>query len=589
MSVEPFINAWASQYFAKGLGIPSIDSTISDDTILTEYKRNFEEPAKRFMKVNKLSINDAKQFLTELKSNKLYSALYILPALNPVNAETWQVSLRESIKAFTNKYVPYFGIFTKATTCIVCYADEAQGEVLGTYPGIGSLFPLIPLSTKGVNGDAVTYLSRKDPVIMTEQEITATQYLLDCGAVTKDQLNMTLFNLPNGNTQMVTASDLKDIPYSVRKLIKELPFALATEHGGDMYEAARAFAVKAPQKYSEELKWLDTLFRSNSASVAGDSTYNSKVSNGAATELNDDVVKAYLVEKHGMNPDMNISMLFSNPIQYLTGDAVASAIKEEGVDKVLDAMQEDPDYLTGTLDQIIKDYCTEEGVDLRCTIGQLIHYINYDVKIEPPSMAAVIGDYVAQNPNFPTATTVEEILADRPHKYVDDFDTCMEFIDGCSNIDGSVKRALRQALLDNTPLSMPEASVTDEDLCAAIEARNIPEETKLLLTGIIEGTITADELSKPVKGNNRILSAREQAVRDSAGYILNGFRDYLMESDTDAKRLAGQSILYSYLKILYAGRSSIEDDKAFLLKKVDTCTDEGVKKILLEAIDIYTK
>lgn len=587
MSITPFVSAWAKQFFAKGIGMPEFDeSKFSEETISGEYKKNFEEPAKRFMGSNSLSWNDAAKFLTELKSNKLYSALYILPALNPVEAGTWQVSLRESIKQFTTTHTPYFGMFSGANTCIVCYVDDDKYEVVGAYPGLGTLYPLIPLNTKGVNGDAVTYLCRKDPVLMSEQEITATEYLVTCKAVNLEQLNTALFYMPSGDTKVVRATDLKDIPFCVRKLIKDLPPALAMEHNGNVYEAARAFAVKNPSEYVDELYWLDRMFHGNSAVAQG----ITELPKSGAVEINDDVVKSYLIEHYGMNPDLSLSALFSNPLQYLSSATMASAIKEQGIDEVMEAMHDNPEYMTGTLDEIITGYCKDEGIDTKCTISQLIHYINYECKITPPDMATVIGDYVSQNSTFNMETTVQEILTNTPHKHVDDFDACMEFIDGCDNIDGSVKRALRQALIDNTELKMPDSvGISDRNIIDAIESKNIPEECKQLIADIINGKVTELPKSTTDKNNSRVLSVREQATRDAAAHILNSFRDYLLTDDTDKKRLAGQSILYSYLKILYAGRSSVEEDKEFLLNKVSSCTDVGVKKILEEAIDIYSK
>ena len=572
MALDPFVKAWASQYYANSLGLAEIPSHISEEDIKSAYEVNFVTPAKQFMKVQNLSQSDAKLFLTELRSNKLYSALYVLPTLVVDPSFTdWRAALRSAVSEFNKRQVTYFGLFSGAKSCIVCYVDIDAGTILGSYPPIGTLYPLIPMNTKGVNGDVVSYLCKRNPVSMSEQEISAVEYLLQCQAISEDQLKTVMFFLPKRGTVLARATDMRDIPYQVRMIILDLPLASIKEHGGDVYSAARAYAVMQPDKYSEELQWLDNIVRPNA-----------EISSG--TELNDETVKAYLVEHYGMNPDFSIASLFSSPIRYMTDKALTSAIEEKGADSVVSAMVEDPDCITDTLDNLILHYCKEEGLDLRCTISQLLHYINYDVVISPPTLESALGDYIAEHPEFPRATTVEEILSGTPHKYVDDFDTCMEFLEGCDNIDVELKRAIRAALIDNTELKMPETST--EDIVDAISDRNLPDEVKMTLIGIVEGTITADELCKPTKASNRVLSVPEQNVRKAAEYLLNSFRDYLLDKDTDDKRIAGQTVLYAYLKILYAGRSSVDEDKEFLLKKAQECSDAHISSFIQEAANL---
>lgn len=600
MALDPFVEAWAKQFMYSGIGVKvPAKLELDEASTLSMYKKYFEWPVKYFMNYDRdvdLQADDARKFLRELKSNQLYSALYILPILTiPAEDEVWPILLKHAIEKFTSEHVAYFGVFTKANTCIVCYVNEADRETVGAYPSSGTMYPLIPISTKGASPDAIGYLCKKNPTAMSDEEVFASQYLLDSGVVVKEDFQQVTFNLPGKGLCLVRGFDLVDVPYCVRKIIQELPPAFIMENGGDVYEAAYKFAKSNKSRYPEEYEWLNDL-------VVSPSTDSADSTGSIMDTLNDEVVKNYLVANYGMNPERSLGQLFSSPASYMNCDDMVQAVNEYGVEKVLSNMQDDPAYLTGTLDELIANYCREEHIDTKCTIAQLIHYINYDVTIQPPDLVAFVGDYVMSHTGFDTDTTVKEILLGEVHKKPNVAEICMNYVSELKNLSDDYKRGLIDAITTEKVVEMP----TFKDF---IETMGISKESQSAIDLILNGDVadarkalitklaSSDErvvnsvmlqLNTP-KTNNQVLSDREKAVRDAAAHILNGFRDYLMEADTDDKRLAGQSILYSYLKILYQGRSTLEDDKEFLLNKVSTCTNEGVKRILMEAIEIYTR
>lgn len=547
MELSSFVKSWASQFYCRGLGLTDAVKA-SDEEITTTYRKCFEDPAKAYLKTKNLSPQDASMFLTSLKSQRLYAALFVLPLLKPTADFTdWTQELKNQVINFKHTAKEWYCVCDgENAACMIQYVD-VNGNILGCFPDGVTLIPVIPLNTHGVNGDVRSYLSSKNPVTMTDQETKACKILFKDSSELRSQP----FQLINGSTEIVTALDLVEYPYAVRKLLSELPPAFIAENGNDVYGAALKFVSAQPYPDEEVKRWLEYNL----------DPQNFHTETITPVALDDETVKNYLIEKYGMNPDLELKALFSTPANFMRMDKVADKVSESGFDAVVQEMSDDPNYMSGTLDEIITEYCKEENLSLDCTIAQLIHYINYECTITPPTATELLDSYIKDHPDFDTATSVSEFMSGTKHTPVDTKELALEFLENlpADLVPSEYKRNLRNAVVNNTPV--PEMSV--EDFLEEHPELKSPKAVRTDLTG------------------------REQKTRDAAWHVVEGFRDTLMESDTTEKRLAGQTLLYFFLKVLYAGITDVDEDVEFLSEKISKCSERHVATILQEALDLY--
>lgn len=72
------------------------------------------------------------------------------------------------------------------------------------------------------------------------------------------------------------------------------------------------------------------------------------------------------------------------------------------------------DTVSGTLDEIINDYCKEYGISGDCTIQQLIKHICYECTIEPITVEQQLQDLIDRNKMNPN-TTFDEFINHKRH------------------------------------------------------------------------------------------------------------------------------------------------------------------------------
>lgn len=99
------------------------------------------------------------------------------------------------------------------------------------------------------------------------------------------------------------------------------------------------------------------------------------------------------------------------------------------------------DYTIGTLDQIIKDYCSTYSISGQCTIEQLITHICYECTIEPMKLEDRIDEYITShrvNPN----TTLQEFLNHQKHDNTISFNQLQETLAKNQYIPSDIREAI---------------------------------------------------------------------------------------------------------------------------------------------------
>lgn len=87
------------------------------------------------------------------------------------------------------------------------------------------------------------------------------------------------------------------------------------------------------------------------------------------------------------------------------------------VEELLKAVEDDPNYTAGTLDELILQYCNAWNVDTRCTIAQLLEHINTEDmdEITPIESSSELEKRLKATLTKCPSTTLLEFMADQEH------------------------------------------------------------------------------------------------------------------------------------------------------------------------------
>lgn len=576
--LKPYIRAWATQYFFKGLG-KEAPATLpnSDEFYENEFRDNFEKYACMFIHNNKMSIDDkeASEFLTELQTLKLNRSIYNLCELKPVEGiEDWRENLRQAVKTFKEDKKPFFAR-VKDGTDFVTYA--CNGTITGEYPD--DVILLIPNYVKGVDGDCVKYLCSRNPIQMTDTEIKACEAIYQAGWIIESNLRSTSYLMPDGNnftTKMVNALNIGEVPYRVRKLISTLPDSYIAEYDNQYY-AALTFAENAGKEWGDCIDWLNRV-NTFSPTVAMQASVVSPTIGG----LDDNDVMNYLRDNYNLNVG-NLSELAvkeESPIKQIFGTSILLDDEKKSMPAIefLDSFSENPDVCTSTLDDIIIAYCNDEGIDMNCTIAQLLHYINYECTIAPKTFKEHCIDYKAET-SVDGNTTLDEVIANKPHKEVDPSDICMEFIQTSDSFSEEFKTAVKDAILNDTYADFKTPSDIILDM-------HLPDDITSKLIATCSGV--PFELPAPAENLDKHGNASNDAAYMAGESMLYDFRNAVIDHDSMELRESAIPILYSFSRLFMLRAGDKSDARDFLVERQKECKTDETRNFVQKAIDLLT-
>ena len=394
------ITAWAVRFYKKGLGLNSTNLSGDEQLYERKYQELFLEPLK-IMTGNNLSADVMNRIITHLNNKSPHQWQYILKFIVDNNlfsiTDTFEKDWNKVLDALNNNYTKRVAtVYPLTGNDIEVYVDNS-GHVVGDYPEFVYIYPSA-LKTH-VNGRYVQDLLKKDLTRISTNDRNLLVDLVELKLLTEDQITVDV-NVPvaNGNFESMSlpVTDVRVPPAEVLQLIGNLPSTLISENGNDAYAALRSYALTVDVS---------------------------------------SVVSDYL----------------NNVISDHFGDTIDGVVAE-----VIDVPQEDAEveYFQGTLDELISNYCTKENIDTKCTIEQLIHYINYECTIKPVTLQEQMASYKAEN-DINGGTTFDEFISGTKHKHIDLLDYTISCIKDNECIPVDIQEALVTCLLNDTDLVLP--------------------------------------------------------------------------------------------------------------------------------------
>lgn len=452
--MNSLLKAWATRYYYTGLGKEANDDAIRSledraDSVEAQYQKAFINPLTKMMG-GEVSDDMIKQALMVFGN----AGCTVWPYVLNYWLDNGYFKKSDSFSNSMHNCVEHFAKDNKlmyATTGInhsdfVVFANK-QNKPVGDFPC--RVFCYIGVSAKK-GGHTLKELADKPPLSLNNSQQILLKKALEFGLLQEKHLKVDTVNIPVANglvePRQINACSPGLPPSEVNQLLSALPPAMVAEYPS-IYFALKDY-VKDKTHSQIIDKYLDSI--SDHFLVGAKLDYS---------HVTADDVKAYLDSYYGIHVD-DLSQLSVNPVIVADADYA-----NKNVSELVSAMQdsEDSTVFAGTLDEAIAKYCTHENIDTRCTIQQLIDYINYDIQIAPETHEL----------------TAEMVCAwlKASNKFDDDFYSVLDSI------------ILNKAEFNK---SMEEYIDTQKAAATYIkEADNIPEEYKVEMLEAVESGMTA--------------------------------------------------------------------------------------------------
>ena len=446
--MDPILKAWATRYYFTGIGRDesedyNVENGLDEEVLNNTYKSEFLEPLQK-MTGGSNTPQEIRQALMTFGTvnctvwpyvlNYWIQEGYFKPGVDEFNS----TSLSACVSKFTKDHKLLYATTGYKYKDFVVFANK-QNKAVGKFPA--RVFCYIGVNShKG--GQALLDLSRKAPLSLTNSQCILLQKAVTFKMIPEEELKHDDVQIPeaNGNIKIMSAcACTPDLPPAeVNNLINAMGPAYISEFPS-VYFALRDYV--ADKQHDQVIdKYLEKI--SDHFVLGAKVTEKDKLSN-----LDDATVSAYLEQRCGKNTDGE-----SN------GDL-------DGV-------------YVGTLDDAVAEYCKAENIDPRCTIEQLINYINYDIKIEPQTTeinAASVANWIKSSGKFDAefADLLANMIENDNEKNVslvdcvDPEEVAIKYVQDAKNIDADAKSYIVTAIKEGC--EAPSASEVRSNELAIVE------------------------------------------------------------------------------------------------------------------------
>lgn len=446
--MDPILKAWATRYYFTGIGREesedyNVENGLDEEVLNNTYKSEFLDPLQK-MTGGENTPQEIRQALMTFGTvnctvwpyvlNYWIQEGYFKPGVDEFNS----ASLSACVSKFTKDHKLLYATTGYKYKDFVVFANK-QNKAVGKFPA--RVFCYIGVNShKG--GQALLDLSRKAPLSLTNSQCILLQKAVVFKMIPEEELKHDDVQIPeaNGNIKIMSAcACTPDLPPAeVNNLINAMGPAYVSEFPS-VYFALRDYV--ADKQHDQVIdKYLEKI--SEHFILGAKVTEQDKLNS-----LDDATVSAYLAQKYSQSSD-------------------------EEFDGQLD------DVFAGTLDEAIAKYCETENIDPKCTIEQLIDYINYDIKIEPQTTelnASSVASWIKSSGKFDPEFTdmlVNMIENDSEKNLsladcVDTKEMAIQYVQDAKNIDTDAKSYIVTAI--NEGCEAPSASEVRSNELAIVE------------------------------------------------------------------------------------------------------------------------
>lgn len=573
---------WLKQFYGTSCGIDDVDITpyLNDAESQGWYKTDFLEPIAHVFglsSTDEISLENMTQFLSLMANGKLKGWAYVLREVF-FKYYTPKNNVSNDVKAAINS-------FLRDVTPIV--VGTARGKDFIRYVYLDSDV-MVGLNARNVCciGTTVDYqpginnisiLATKDPWSLKDNEVDA---LRTCCNVFKGEDHLDVSSLRSANHLVldanknvvkkdVTAVSMELGPYAIRSLISCLSQSDINEAGGNPYRAAYNYIMLHKNQFSfDVIEHIRKCVNDDNMELM--------------TTLEPKVVLEYINSRYGTTFESLDDVVYqptSNPV--LSMYDVSNApddILNMSVNEFVNSEEVEPE-MCGTFDELIVQYCTENNVDLNCTINQLLDAIATETLCTPKEFIDHLTEFV-EHSDVDGATTIDELLQGIEHVSVPESERVIKYINGLSTLSASVKVAIAQAITDNYYFDRPSKASIISDYLADLEG--LPEDiVKAIYDNVNDGT--------PINYQPSVnVTVDGDKIYKAAEFLLRKMREALSKNDDYKYREGAIPIVYSFVRVLmYSTKSDADtsDLVEFLQTKANDCNAD-FRAILNEAIEM---
>lgn len=586
------ITVWAKQFYFTTVGLEAPDELPEHiESIAAEsYSKYFYEPVSRMLygdvRTNIMK-DDVNSFLAVMRTMKVPDILHMLL---PIVSNGWFVdtgNLEQDLHYSIDKMREN----TNEVYCIIkggkpfkAHADKSGNPFMS----LGHKIIQLGETRRFKHGLTLDSLREASPVRANDFVIRAIRNCVKEGILSVEELASDLYCVPAEDgfrTIPVTAATPELPSFATRRLIASLPDSYIKE-----FQSPYHAAYKYASEHDEYKMCLNEL-----RDIAGwiDDT-------SSTSELTDEIVIDYLQRKYGIsNEELEGLCVPVHKRVYSTTYLIDSENSGMTAEEFIDKIAEDENYATGSLDEIIKAFCNNVGVNLDCTINQLLQSIVYETPAKPKSIFETVKDFMEEN-SLSENTTLKEFICNVSHvdEEVDETAVTMRVISENPGFSDEVKKCIHDVLYDNKNMEMPDLSeslmrlgVPDEILTAVLvadqtgEAFEVPEiKEDDVVTYLVRQGISRIEAKAACSGKLPESKSLPDVGYQVANSLLYDIRSSICENDTMELRNDLIPLVYSFVRILMLQTQDTEDAIDFLTRKEAECKPY-VAKFVTNAIN----
>lgn len=608
------VAVWAKNYYYAGLGLePPAHLPDPEEFYKSNYDTLFLKPAVKLLQGNSDTIvtpDDINRLLLTVKSLKIRGWIYTIKQVSEeFSSLIVPGDIRRTLQMVYDAFISncYEAlILTEDKKQIKGYVD-AVNKIQGNYPSsVKYLMREVLLPYPDATLDI--YLDH-DPTTLPEHVRSALKVAVESGVYDKSQLKSVhtqcLFNGEEKDV-VLTAIDDNLPPSSIYQLLKVLPEGMDRSVDASQFHTALRFLEEGSHTiqsmYSEQYVWLK-----NHLSV----TPVTKTD-----KLTDEEINGYLFEKYGVTLE---EVKQRRPVakeMYTSALLMNDEMKNMTASDFVEEVNKAEDTMTGTLDDLIVQFCKEEGIPHECSIAQLIHAINYEGEVVPASFKERAIEYKAKR-HISGETTLNEIIQGVDHTPIDEVALSIDLVKSCPNIDPVFKAKIVRCISDE------EASfMSDETLVSLLETVDMPDDLRDAIESAVKGDgtvrvpdkeidaaeisekyiqsefgVTLSEINKIVSNAEAAKESTDVGQSNDVGYsanlcMLKGIRSLLTDGvdgvDDDTVRTELMPLVYAYFRVLMLKAGDEKEAVEFLESKRSE-SSEYIRPFLEEAIALFDK
>ena len=577
--------SWADRYYYYSMG-REVGDPVKDfglETVEETYRNEFINPLKIMLRqdLNSELPQDVISKTVMLLCNSNCTVwpymlnYWIREGYFDGKKDTFQQNLKDCVERFTVDHKLLYATTGYDATDIVVFGDK-NNKPVGTYPY--RVFTYIGMNST-VKGRLLKKLAEKDPTTLTNKQIILLRKAVEFGIMPETvlQTSSVLIPGPYGELTRMNVNIMSNgfPPAEIMQLINSLPSATIMEWGNDPYIALKHYVEETNLQDKSVLNYLNSI----------ESHFDSRkmpVAPVAPVSLTDEDVKSYLAKQYGIVTD-DLSKLNVGISQHMrTAVEMNPDLLSGTASDLINAASDNAndDFVSGTLDEVILNYCKDEGIDTECSISQLIQYINEDITIEPKTFENMAESYIARTGNkFATLAEVAGIMsADEAN-----LNATEQFLINDSKITESLASGLLDIIKSDKFSETAPAGITDlvsyETLIDEIErAGKIDNKLANCLKNAKSSTLSSEDVANLHNAERSAEDVAEEEKSIAIDYIGRlGLPLPLMTKCINAIRTNAKVVLEP---------EAAPDIKAEMSKKfADIGLPVGISKAILDAME----